>query len=190
MALAWALIGVLGGHVLTYAVLYPDAHVHDRVLQASGHGWTGMLAPALLTSAVVAVSLGLLGGTRHGDARVARFTTLLALQLGLFAGLELAERIASAGLTLASLEHHLFDHGLAQILLVGSIVQVVTAWCGSRVSRAVAAVARMFGARPARRRLAHRRLVHVLARAIGAPPRSAHAIRGPPFRFVRPSLIR
>jgi len=180
LATAWALVGVLGGHLLTYALLFPDAHVHDAVLRDSGHAWTGLLGPAVLTAVAVAIALGLLGGARRDQTRGVRFTTLVLIQVGLFAGLELAERIASSGLTIDSLEHNLTGHGLAGILLIGSVIQVVTAWLGSAVSRLVAAVAERLAAAPPRRRLAHPHLVPVSVSLPAARPVRAHGSRGPP----------
>jgi hypothetical protein len=180
LAMAWALVGVLGGHLLTYAILFPDAHVHDRVLDESGHGWTSLLGPALLTSVAIAIALGVLGGLDRGRTRGVRFTTLFLLQAGLFAGIELAERLASSGLSVASLQHHLIDHGLAAILLIGTLVQIVTAWFGSTVSRVVAAVARRLRTAPPRRRLAYRRLAPAAVRVPAARGVRSHASRGPP----------
>lgn len=180
-ALAWALVGVLGGHLLTYAVLYPDAHVHDQVLSESGHGWTALLGPAAMTAIAVAIALGLVGGSGRGRSRGVRFGTLALLQVSLFAGIELAERVASSGLTVDTLWHHLVAHGLAAILLLGALIQVITAWLGSAVSRIVAAVAdRLRPARP-RRRLAHPHLVPVNATRPAARPVRAHGSRGPPL---------
>lgn len=186
IAVAWALLGVLGGHLLTYALLYPDAHVHDAVLAESGHGWTALLGPATLTALVIALGLGLLGGVRRDHARGVRFTTLLLLQVGLFAGMELVERVASSGLTLDTLRHHLADHGLLAILLLGGAIQVVTAWLGSRVSRLVAAVAERLRPAPPRRRLAHPRLVPVSVSRPAARQVRAHGSRGPPALVMRP----
>ena len=179
--MAWALVGVLGGHVLTYAILFPDQHVHDRILAESGHGWTELLGPAVLTATAVAVVLGLLGGTGRAHRRGVRFTTLALIQVGLFGGMELAERIASSGLTIDTLPHQLSAHGLAAILFVGNLIQLVTAWLGSAVSRAIAAVAERLRPAPPRRRLAHPHLVPVSVSLPAARPVRAHGSRGPPL---------
>jgi hypothetical protein len=189
LAMAWALVGVLGGHLLTYAILFPDAHVHDRILAESGHGWTALLGPAVVTAAAIAVALGLLGGLGRGRARGVRFATLLVLQAGLFGGIEVAERIASSGLTLESLPHHLIDHGLAAILIVGTLIQVVTAWLGSAVSRVVAVVGRRLRTASPRRRLAHPRLAPVTLRVPAAQAVRAHGSRGPPPLAADPYMI-
>jgi uncharacterized protein YcnI len=186
-AMAWGLIGVLGGHRLTYAILFPDAHVRDRILDESGHGWTALLGPAIMTAVAIALALGLLSGLGRGRARGVRFTTLLLLQAGLFAGIEIAERIASSGLTVASLQHHLVDHGLAAILLVGALIQVLTAWFGSTVSRVVASVACRPRPAPSRRRLAHSRLAPFAMRVPAPRMVRAQGSRGPPLCALIPA---
>lgn len=185
LAVSWALLGVLGGHLLTYAILFPDAHVHDAVLAESGHGWTALLGPAALTALVVALGLGLLGGFRRDPSRDVRFTTLLLLQVGLFAGMELAERVATSGLTVDTLWHDLTGHGLGAILVLGIAIQAVTAWLGSRVSRLVAAVAERLRAAAPRRRPAHPHLVPVSVSRPAVRPGGAHGSRGPPALLVR-----
>jgi hypothetical protein len=189
LSIAWALVGVLGGHLLTYAILFPDAHVHDRVLAESGHGWTSLLGPVVLTSVAIAIALGVLGGLDRGRTRGVRFTALFLLQAGLFAGIELAERLASSGLSVASLQHHLFDHGLASILLIGTLVQVVTAWFGSTISRVVAAAARRLRTAPPRRRLAHRRLAPATVRVPATRGVRSHGSRGPPIAVANLPMI-
>jgi hypothetical protein len=188
LALAWALVGVLGGHLLTYLILFPDLHVHDAVLAESGHGWTSLLGPAVLTSVGVALALGLLAPTGRGGSRGVRFLTLATLQVVLFAGLELGERIASSGLTLESLPHQLVDHGLAAILLLGGLIQVVTAWLGSAVSRLVAVVATRLRSAPPRRRRWHRSLTPPVVRPPMGRRVRAHGSRGPPL-LVPPTGI-
>jgi hypothetical protein len=181
LAVAWAVVGVLGGHLATYAILFPDAHVHDRVLDQTGHGWTVLLWPAALTAVTVALVAGWLTASQRGRGRGVRFGTLFVLQVALFAGLELSERVAASGLSLASLEHHLVDHGLAGILVLGTAIQVATAWLGSAISRAVAAVAaaRRSRARP-RRRPSHRRQLPIAFPAPRAAFARAHRSRAPP----------
>ena len=173
-------MGVLGGHLLTYAILYPDAHVHDAVLAESRPRLDGPAGPGGPDRDRRGLGLGLLGGAGRGRSRGVRFTTLLVLQVGLFAGMELAERVASSGLTLDSLPHHLTGHGLAAILLLGVAIQALTAWLGSAVSRLVAAVAERLRPAPPRRRLAHPHLVPVNATLPAARPVRAHGSRGPP----------
>src|SRR5688500_3317659 len=91
----WAVGGILAGHALTYALLFPDAHVHDAVLAGSGHGWLAWLWPTALVALLVAVVLGLLSRTSAAGARGIRFVALATVQIGLFVTLELSERMAT-----------------------------------------------------------------------------------------------
>jgi hypothetical protein len=181
VAVAWAVIGVLGGHLAAYAILFPDAHVHDRVLDQSGHGWIALAGPAALTALTIALGFGLVTGADRGRARGVRFGTLLGLQVVLFTGMELTEHIAASGLSLAHIEHQLLSHGLAGILVLGTLCQVVTAWLGSAFSRVVAAVAaaRHPRARPRRRCGQHCLLPITITRPMGSVA-LAHRGRGPP----------
>jgi Zn-dependent protease with chaperone function len=179
LAIAWAVIGVLGGHVLTYALLFPDHHEHEEVLAESGHTWLALVPPLILVAASVAVVLGLLAGTGHARARGVRFAALAAIQVVLFGGMEIAERVTS-GMTIDALPHVLVEHQLAAILVVGTLLQLVTAWLGSVVSRAVADVARRLArVRHMARRASHRPLpVIELLPSLRAV--RAHRSRAPP----------
>jgi hypothetical protein len=178
MALCWAIVGMLGGHVLTYALLFPGAHVHAAVLAESGHGWTSLLGPTILTTAVMAAGLGLLR-RRRTPPRGVRFALLATLQVSLFVALELGERLGS-GLTLDTLGHQLVDHGLGHILLVGGLVQLVAAWLGSALSRLVADGACEPGRAEPRTLGPHRRVAPVEALVRVGSPVLAHGSRGPP----------
>jgi uncharacterized protein YbjT (DUF2867 family) len=140
IAIGWAMVGVLGGHVATYALLFPDAHEHDAALAASGHSWLDLLGPLVLAGAAVAILAGLLSRWSHGGPRSVRFSALAVMQVALFAGLEVSERLAS-GLTLVGLPHELAGHGLAAILIVGTLIQIIMAWLGTRASLVVRKVA-------------------------------------------------
>jgi hypothetical protein len=179
VTVGWALVGVLGGHVLTYALLYPDRRTHDAVLAESGHGWTAMLGPAVLLAVVVASGLAFLRRDAT-PARGVRFAFLATVQLGLFVTLELGERVG-AGLTLDSLGHHLVHHGLSQILVVGVLIQVVAAWFGSALSRLVAVAAREPGSARTPVVARSRALVAVRTRARAMAPVLAHGCRAPPL---------
>jgi hypothetical protein len=180
LAVAWALVGVLGGHLLTYAVLYPEAHLHDAAMVHSGHAWMSLLLPAVATAIAVVLLLGLLGGAGHAASRGVRFTTLVLLQVALFSALEIAERLGD-GLALAQLPHALLQHDLGPVLLLGALIQVFTAWLGSTVSRLVAGLGRRVRPAAPRRRLAHPRLLPVVAVRPVARPAGAHHSRGPPI---------
>jgi hypothetical protein len=180
LAVAWALLGVLGGHLLTYALLYPEAHLHDAALVHSGHAWMSLLLPAVGTAIAVVVLLGLLGGAGHAASRGVRFTTLALLQVAAFSALEVAERLGD-GLALAHLHHELLHHDLGPVLLLGALIQVLTAWLGSAVSRLVADLGRRVRAAAPRRRLSHPPLLPVVVARPSVRLTGAHRSRGPPL---------
>jgi hypothetical protein len=181
MAVAWAVAGVLGGHVLTYTLLFPDAAMHDAVLATTGHEWLKLAGPAILVAIASFVGAAVLAA-RGTPSRSVRFAVLGALQVGAFVGIELGERLAS-GMAIELLPHQLFDHGLAPILLVGSVIQVLAAWLGSAASRIIERIAArhrrraLHPRRAAARRFALRFAVvldtHVSARPIRGPPLDA-----------------
>ena len=146
VTIAWALVGVMGGHELTYTVLFPDDGLRHEALAESGHAWVGMLGPALIVSFAVAVAAGLLGRRPAGRSRGVRFAVLLALQVGLFTAIELGERIG-AGMTLRSIPHEIAAHGLLDVLALGSLIQVAAAWLGSATSRVVTRLAERLAGR-------------------------------------------
>ena len=183
LAVSWALVGVLGGHLATYALLYPEAHLHDAVHVHSGHAWMSMLLPAVGTAIAVALLLGLLGGTGRASSRGVRFTTLALLQVAVFSALEIAERLGD-GVPLAHLHHELLQHDLGPVLLSGALIQLVTAWLGSAVSRLVADLGGRIRAAAPRRRLSHPRLVPLAAVRPVARTARAHRSRGPPRLLV------
>lgn len=185
LAAGWAATGLLGGHLLTYRILFPDAHRHDAVLAESGHAWTALLVPAFLVALVVAIAAGLLGRRRAGDRRVVRFGVLALLQVALFLALEIGERVAG-GMTFRTLPHELAVHHLGSTLAVGVAIQLLAAWLGSALSRAVARVAERLGRpgpfarpRPVQLPLPVIRLVRPTALVAGG-------IRGPPTLRVTP----
>jgi hypothetical protein len=188
LAVAWALIGVLGGHTVTYGLLFPDLHIQEEILAESGHAWLAIMPPAIVVALAVAIVLGLLTSSGRGGSRGVRFAALAAIQVSLFGSMELAERFAS-GMTLDTLAHQLIDHRLALILLVGALLQLVTAWLGSALSRAVAAVGRRMRAVSPRRRGAIPQLLPASVPVPAARPVRAHGSRGPPRRGASPALI-
>lgn len=186
LAVAWALIGVLGGHTVTYGLLFPDLHIQEEVLAESGHAWLALMPPAVFVAIAVAIVLGLVTSSGRGDSRGVRFAALAAIQVSLFGGMELAERFAS-GMTLDTLPHTLIDHKLALILVVGTLLQLVTAWLGSALSRAVAAVGHRLRAASPRRRRAIPHLLPAIVPLPAARPVRAHGSRGPPHWVASPA---
>lgn len=179
LAAGWSAAGLLGGHLLTYRILFPDAHRHDAVLADSGHAWTALLVPAFLIALVVAIAAGLLGRRRAGERRAVRFGLLALLQVALFLALELGERFAG-GMTLRALPHEVAVHHLGAILAVGVAIQLLAAWLGSALSRAVARVAERLGRTVPTGPLRPLRLPVPAGSIPPSPALRAGGIRGPP----------
>ena len=178
VAVGWAVAGLLGGHVVTYEILFPDAHAQAEILAETGHGWLALLAPALVIALLVALASGLLG-RRRARGRGVRFATLALVQVGFFLVLELTERFGG-GYSPWLLDHQIHAHALLQILLLGSIIQLGCAWLGSAASRLVATLAG-----PPRLQPRRRHAVPHLLPPWSLPPvvRSvrANGSRGPPL---------
>jgi hypothetical protein len=136
---AWAVLGVLIGHAITYGLLFPDTHVRQEVLAHTGHAWVELAWPAAIVAVLAALANTIL--VAHGRrGRGVRFATLAAIQIGAFLAMELSERFAG-GFSVSLLDHQIRSHALFQILLVGSLIQLACAWLGSAVSRLVASMA-------------------------------------------------
>ncbi|MBX3030275.1 MAG: hypothetical protein KF809_08955 [Chloroflexi bacterium] len=178
----WAVIGLLVGHVAAYDLVYPDAHVHATALETSGHGWLVALGPSLAL-AFLAVVLAAVVGARSGRPRVARFRTLVAIQVGAFLAMEVGERLA-AGLTPVAIGHELIEHGLWLVLGTGILVQVVTAWLGSAASRQMAAATSRSRLDPRQRRRRTPLLAIPSAVVAARRPWSLRRSRAPPVRVI------
>ncbi|MFO1540805.1 MAG: hypothetical protein ACKOTZ_10275 [Chloroflexota bacterium] len=185
LAAAWASAGILAGHVLTYDLLFPDAHHRETLLAATGHGWTEALPAALLVALLAALVAGLAGSGSGLGARGVRFGVLAVVQVGVFVAVEISERVLAAG-SARILLHEVAAHQLVVILLVGIAIQVACAWLGSAASRVVARVA---ARRP---RPVHPAAAHRTAPLPAAPLRRvarrarALPIRGPPIPVLHP----
>jgi hypothetical protein len=184
---AWAVAGVLGGHVATYGILFPDAAVHHAQLESTGHAWMGLAGPVLLMALVTFVVAAALAARGSAGRRI-RFSVLAVVQVGIFVAIELGERFA-VGMPADLLAHELFDHGLATILVLGTAIQLAVAWLGSAAARLVE---RIVGSRQPTAPRLPRALSHRLAP--GIPPvisthSSATPIRGPPARAIAASMV-
>jgi hypothetical protein len=174
--LAWSLVGLIGGHQATYALVYRDPGQMTSILDATGHGWL-WLAPILVLSALlIALVVGLRGGDPIRSFRW-RFTFLALIQGMTFAILEIAER--------ASVHGRAFEDADWLILLVGLSIQAGVALLLALASRVVDRVAAALAAHRAPR--PRRRPGSILRPSLGVFPRaSAHGLafapRAPPVR--------
>lgn len=186
IAAAWAAAGLLVGHVLTYDLLFPEAHHRESVLAASGHGWTEALPGALLVAVLAALVAGLADGRGGTRPRGVRFGLLAGVQVGLFIAVEVSERVLAGG-SARILLHEVAAHQLLAILAVGVAIQLLCAWLGSAASRAVARVAGRLRCPP---QVAAADPAHPLPDARMRPaarrPRDL-PIRGPPLPVLRPT---
>jgi hypothetical protein len=181
-ALGWGLVGLLSGHFIAYLAVFPDADVHDDILTRTGHGWLWIAGPAIVMALAIAVAAGLVSG-RRGGSRGVPFRTLATIQVTTFVAIELVERAAMGADTFV---HELFGHGLWMVLVVGILVQLVTARVGSTASELLAEAATPRVDRPRRPRrptvLPERRF------ALATRALVLHPGRGPPAT-ARSTLI-
>lgn len=127
---ALAFAGAVGGHTLAYALVEPGAHQRAELLRATGH----RLWPVVVALALAGLVAGLAGCLRDGAARLrsagsqaslypATAGRLVGLQLSCFLLLETAERAITHG--------HLHSLIGEPAVLVGMVVQVITALLGA-----------------------------------------------------------
>ena len=151
--------GVLLAHWLTYLVDAPDPVARGAALAATGHGYLGAageLASALLAISIVAVFLGALvdrSGRSSASLEGYRFAPsarrwlaarLALLQIGVFAGMEVVERLVA--------DAPLSDLARGWILPVGIVVNLIVALIGAALLRwIVDAAERVADAVPASR---------------------------------------
>jgi hypothetical protein len=149
---AFAFLGLIVGHLLSYLIAIPDPARRAVVLAHSGHAYlhlAGDMAVILGFAAAVTVGLRALSlrdaTDRSSAARLA--WRLGALQAGAFIAMELGERLVSGGGFGELFADHLFG--------IGIVVQLVIAAAGALllglIGRVSVRIADTF-ARPPRRR--------------------------------------
>jgi hypothetical protein len=179
-----AAAGVALGHWLTYMAALPQARLRAQVLAATGHGYWLLAvkgAVVLGLAGLGAIAIRHLTSDHQGHGTTERLSRLglhlAAVQVTVFAMLEITERLA-VGAPLGELFHeHIFVFGLALQVLIAAAGALVVLW----LDRAAAAVCR---------RLRERSLRSVRrSRPQGLPDRSvrlplvayaAAGVRGPP----------
>jgi hypothetical protein len=90
VAAAWAGLAVAVSHVLGYALVYRDPVTRAHVLHDSGHGWTSMLLPMLVISALAAFGAAFLN--RYPSTPRRASASLFALAAPAFILIEVFER--------------------------------------------------------------------------------------------------
>jgi hypothetical protein len=149
---AFAFVGLIVGHLLSYLIAIPDPTRRATVLADSGHAYlhlAGDVAVIIGFAAAVTVGLHAVAGRdatdRSSTARLA--WRLGALQAGAFIAMELGERLVSGGDFGELFADHLFG--------IGIVVQLVIAAAGALLLRLIGRVAVRIAdalARPPRRR--------------------------------------
>jgi hypothetical protein len=148
---AFAFVGLILGHLLSYLIAIPDPARRAVVLADSGHAYlhlAGDMAAILGFAAAVTVGLRAVTGRDATDLpSAARLTWRLgALQAGAFIAMELGERLVSGG----GFGELFADH----LLGIGIVVQLVIAAAGALLLRLIGRVAIQIAdalARPPRR---------------------------------------
>jgi hypothetical protein len=127
----FAAAGLVLGHTLSYALVFPDPHHRDVVLQRTGHEYLPLLAQVALliafAGAATVVMQGLLKTRRPSERPRSLYTWLALIQVCAFVTQELLERSVT-GAPLGDLLH-------APILLAGVPVQLAVAFAGAALLR-------------------------------------------------------
>jgi hypothetical protein len=180
MLSAAAVVGLIGAHLIDYALLIPDPeHRHD-ILMRTGHGYLqfGLAVGAVAAIAALASALAL--GAR-GHARAARPGAVMGLvQAGGFVALEAVERLGAGAR---------FDRSVIGVLVLGVALQFVVASVAARVLGLVArlgeAIGRALGVRAPVFRAAPRVVGAASSQPVPDARRvEAYGLRGPPVRFA------
>src|SRR5215210_2655724 len=145
-----AVAGVVATHTLDYTAVIGDAGERAEHLHATGHGyWTHAVALATSGAVLVVVAAAWCGarGARDpedaGEAAIVRFLPLALAQVGLFAGMEVAERVLS-GAGIAELAHGpLFAVGLLLQLVVAALAALLLGLVAAGAGRIASRIRRV-----------------------------------------------
>jgi hypothetical protein len=187
LLVAAAATGLIGAHLIDYAILYPEPGHRSTILHLTGHGYLPTTATAALLLAVGAIlataARGALGREGLGPSWGATAARLATLQIAGFVALEVSERLA-VGAPLRPL--------LGAVLVVGVLVQTTVAELAAAILVLVERVGAALASRLRTARARRRRPVHVARlRPGGVRPRRARwepsfTVRAPP-RLARRS---
>ncbi len=137
-------VGVLLAHWLAYVVAVPNAAVRSAVLAHTGHAYWGVAVKGASAFAVVAVAAMLariVGWSLPGDGlRFGRLAVrLCVLQVGVFAAMEVAERVA-AHVPVTTDLGATFALGIGLQVLVALAGALLLVWLGGVAVRLVRAI--------------------------------------------------
>lgn len=149
--LALSIAGAVFGHTLAYALSYPERMSRQSVLRVTGHAYWHAAVSAAVVSALWFGIIHLrrhVGAGRSGVRLVERagltFAALAILQLSVFVGMEVSERIAAGAPIATVLDHHVLVIGVGIQLLVAAALTVTSVLLG----RLGHAIGRTVGALP------------------------------------------
>jgi hypothetical protein len=139
-------VGILLAHWLAYLVAVPNAALRSAVLAHTGHAYWGVAVKGASAFAVVAVAAMLarivgwsLPGADPGLRFGALVARLAALQVGVFAAMEVAERIA-AHVPVTTDLGATFALGIGLQVLVALAGALLLVWLGRVAVRLVRAI--------------------------------------------------
>jgi hypothetical protein len=103
---AWVLVATLFAHAAGYWFAFQDSHARQHALEATGHGWLGMLYPALAAAGLTALLGSLHGRRNHDGGKAASPFRFFCAGVAAYLFIEIAERVVHMGFS-ADLIHHL-----------------------------------------------------------------------------------
>jgi hypothetical protein len=131
---AW--VGLVLGHVASYALAYPSGQARHAHLLLTGHGWMGPALVSLAAAVPAVLAVAAARSARHGPLAVRPLATrLLGVQILAFLLVEVAERHADLGRALS-------DPAVLVGVVVQALVAVAVAALLSGFTRGVVAVVR------------------------------------------------
>jgi hypothetical protein len=141
---AFAAAGLVGAHVLAYAIALPDAAIRATILRGTGHGYLSAAGVVAVVAAIFgSFAAAWLGGRSQRSVPIGWRQAALriaAVQTGAFVVLEVAER-AAVNIPPVAINPRLLVVGIAVQLLVACLAAAVIALAcrvGAIVWRALA----------------------------------------------------
>ncbi|MDQ1395208.1 MAG: hypothetical protein QOG64_467 [Acidimicrobiaceae bacterium] len=177
--------GVVAAHAFDYLVVFPDTAQRTHALAATGHRyWPLAATAAILATAIAAVAAAIRGASSRrtdadADRLLPRFAALARFQVGLFAAVEVTERVAAHVSPAGLVRERSFALGMVLQLVVAATVVVILAGI-EKLARRVAAAIR----RPAPAFVPPRTTPRLAACAVPAGHRTGGHARAPPVLAV------
>jgi hypothetical protein len=179
--------GVVAAHAFDYLVVFPDTAQRTHALAATGHRyWPLAATAAILATAIAAVAAAIRGASSRrtdadadADRLLPRFAALARFQVGLFAAVEVTERVAAHVSPAGLVRERSFALGMVLQLVVAAAVVVILAGI-EKLARRVAAAIR----RPAPAFVPPRTTPRLAACAVPAGHRTGGHARAPPVLAV------